>query len=629
MSLSLFEGGVSRSLTVALCGPRCLCDPLITLLRRDSRMGDVAIIYRSESEQLLQLVAHRHDIATALLFWPDGDIEGLIDMVEKVRARQFDPLMSLLVRGEAALAVDQRERLHELGIHGFAHRCGVDDERVVDDIVSALQRMYEKQALVALAEFGSEGAGTRSLNELAAASLHFLHRHGIGRLEGGMFFLLRPTSVPTWITLGGTGQFGALACTEVAALDIPQREMIIAQLAAEQPAPDEQGVWLRMVTPEGAHVCLYLLQKEALRPWHRVVLQVFRQRLAVAVDEVLLKRRMDCMHQASITTLATLAEYRDVDTACHVSRVARLTAGVATLLAEAGVMANELPLMRHIGQASVLHDVGKVGIPDRILLKNGPLTPDERAVIQHHAEMGQEILIKTAKISDNPELMLLAADIARWHHEKFDGTGYPDGLAGDAIPLGARIVAVIDVFDALTGERPYKQPWPEEKALDFICAQSGKHFDPKVVEAFLTVVEEKRFGRVAAWDEAFSVGQDDLDQDHKTLFDILNEVGLAVRHGNRQVIEMALDDLIYYTMMHFKREEEYMLSLAYPHYESHRAVHQTFTEHIEALRWEYYYGVRDDIQGYLLNYLANWLTGHIGKSDRMYKVFLESREAVA
>jgi hemerythrin-like metal-binding protein len=359
-----------------------------------------------------------------------------------------------------------------------------------------------------------------------------------------------------------------------------------------------------------------------------VVVQVFRQRLAVAMGEVLLKRRMARMHQATITTLATLAEYRDVDTASHVSRVARLTTGVAMLLADAGVVtAADMPLVRHIGQASVLHDVGKVGIPDRVLLKRGLLDEEERAVINHHAVMGQEILLKAARISDNPDLLLFAADIARSHHEKFDGSGYPDGLIGEAIPLAARIVAVVDVFDALTGARPYKAPWPEEQAVDFICAQAGKHFDPQVVEVFLAALEQMHQGQVATWSDDFSVGHAEIDQDHQTLFGILNQVGTAALHGNRHVIEMALDDLIHYTLVHFQREEAYMRAIAYPDYAAHRAAHDAFTQHIEVLRWDYCYGVCNDISAHLLSFLGDWLANHIGQADRMYQHFLADQGA--
>jgi putative two-component system response regulator len=124
-----------------------------------------------------------------------------------------------------------------------------------------------------------------------------------------------------------------------------------------------------------------------------------------------------------------------------------------------------------------MHDVGKIGIPDSILLKPGKLTPEEFDVMKRHPLIGAEII----GYSDAP-LLQLAHSVALYHHEKWDGSGYPYGLAGEAIPIEARLVAMADVFDALTSTRPYKKAWTVEAALDHIRQQSGKHFDPRVVE---------------------------------------------------------------------------------------------------------------------------------------------------
>jgi putative two-component system response regulator len=131
--------------------------------------------------------------------------------------------------------------------------------------------------------------------------------------------------------------------------------------------------------------------------------------------------------------------------------------------------------------AAPMHDVGKIGIPDRILQKPGPLDPDEWKIMQSHATIGAEI------IGQHDSGMLgLARNIALSHHEKWDGSGYPQGLAGEQIPLEGRICAVADVFDALTSVRPYKKAWTEEEAIDFLVKQKGRHFDPALVDLFIT-----------------------------------------------------------------------------------------------------------------------------------------------
>jgi putative two-component system response regulator len=137
--------------------------------------------------------------------------------------------------------------------------------------------------------------------------------------------------------------------------------------------------------------------------------------------------------------------------------------------------------------AALMHDIGKIGIADSVLLKPGKLTPDEFAIMQRHTSIGADILA-----GGKSEVLRLAATVALTHHEKWDGSGYPKGLAGEQIPLVGRIVAICDVFDALTSARPYKTAWSEEDALEFIRQQAGKHFDPELVLAFLRIMPEIR-----------------------------------------------------------------------------------------------------------------------------------------
>jgi two-component system response regulator RpfG len=138
-----------------------------------------------------------------------------------------------------------------------------------------------------------------------------------------------------------------------------------------------------------------------------------------------------------------------------------------------------------IESSAPMHDIGKIGIPDHILLKPGSLTEEENLIMRRHPILGYEIL------ADSPSRYLqMGAVIALGHHEKFDGSGYPQALSGQAIPLPARIVAVADVFDALTSIRPYKKAWSMQEALDYIKAETGGHFDPDCVRAFMARLDE-------------------------------------------------------------------------------------------------------------------------------------------
>lgn len=176
----------------------------------------------------------------------------------------------------------------------------------------------------------------------------------------------------------------------------------------------------------------------------------------------------------AILRLSRAAEYRDPETGAHLLRMSNYARLIAEQL---GLSPDEQELLL---EASPMHDIGKVGTADHILLKPGRLTPEEFEIMKQHAAIGYDIL----RDSLSP-LLQCAATLARAHHEKFDGSGYPQGLSGDAIPLHARIVAVADVFDALTSERPYKHAWAMDDAVKFMKDSAGSHFDPVCVDAFL------------------------------------------------------------------------------------------------------------------------------------------------
>ena len=179
--------------------------------------------------------------------------------------------------------------------------------------------------------------------------------------------------------------------------------------------------------------------------------------------------------------LSKALEYRDNDTNDHTLRVAKYSRMIAERM---GLSRQECD---SIYLASPLHDIGKVAIPDGILLKPGRLDDDERAIVETHAEIGERILRGSAS-----DLIKLAAQIAGGHHERWDGKGYPRGLSGEAIPLAARIVAIADVFDALTTERPYKKALPIASALAIIEVERGGHFDPSCLDAFLSGYAEMK-----------------------------------------------------------------------------------------------------------------------------------------
>ena len=213
--------------------------------------------------------------------------------------------------------------------------------------------------------------------------------------------------------------------------------------------------------------CLNLL---ALRRSQKAIsdrAQWLEDQVQLATSEVRTRERETLMK------LAKAGEYRDEDTGNHIIRMSKYARLIAEELQLTAMECDE------IEAAAPMHDIGKIGIPDHILLKPGSHTPEEMEIMRRHPLIGHSIL------ADSPSRFLqMGAVIALGHHEKFDGSGYPQGLAGEAIPLPARIAAVADVFDALTSKRPYKHAWTFQAALNLIQAESGKHFDPVCVRAF-------------------------------------------------------------------------------------------------------------------------------------------------
>jgi putative two-component system response regulator len=196
--------------------------------------------------------------------------------------------------------------------------------------------------------------------------------------------------------------------------------------------------------------------------------------------------------QTVIFALAKLSHTRDDDTGLHLERVQHLSKILSSALAANPAFSREITasFITAIYHASPLHDIGKVGIIDSILLKPTRLTDSEFAIMKTHTTIGASTLESVHKLYPNNQFIAMGIDIAKHHHERWDGSGYPDGLSKEAIPLSARIMALVDVYDALRARRPYKEPFIHERAVEIISAGSGKQFDPAAVKAFLNVQEK-------------------------------------------------------------------------------------------------------------------------------------------
>ena len=219
-------------------------------------------------------------------------------------------------------------------------------------------------------------------------------------------------------------------------------------------------------------------------------------------------REVQVIQDVTIMAMASLAETRDNETGNHIRRTQNYMRTLARRLKGhpkfRTLLDNEA--IEVLYKSAPLHDIGKVGIPDAILLKPGKLTPEEFDIMKSHTTLGRNAIAAAEKLIDAPSSFLRCArEIAHFHQEKWDGSGYPDGLAGEKIPVSARLMALADVYDALISRRVYKPPFPHAKAVDIIREGRGKHFDPDVVDAFLAIADE--FNAIA---ERYSDSEEDV-----------------------------------------------------------------------------------------------------------------------
>ncbi len=330
----------------------------------------------------------------------------------------------------------------------------------------------------------------------------------------------------------------------------------------------------------------------------------------------------------AIRRLGAASEYRDNETGMHVMRMTHYATAIAKAM---GLPEEQRELL---GICAPMHDVGKIGISDAILLKPGRLTGDEFEVMKTHTEIGRRLL------DGNDALISAARDIAGCHHERWDGAGYPNALAGEEIPILARICAIADVLDALTSVRPYKNPWPFDEAVAFIQRESGGQFDPAVVTAFEHAMPEilrirelyrddiidprqvvtlpetvYREDGWVAWTSDSSIGIDVIDEHHRYLFELTNELFEVVeqKRGAREVARI-LKALDQYAQVHFRAEERMMAHYSYDRLDRQEHQHHRFETRLR----EFYGELHDNpltTQFEVLVFLREWLLNHIRNED--------------
>ena len=425
--------------------------------------------------------------------------------VQQVREELNNVNVRVVLRTGQPGKAPERDVVVRYEIDGYELKTEQTSQNLVTVVIAALRsfdliRSIERNraGLELIMNATAEMSQLRSARAFAASALQNLQ--ALSNRSGGAVFCApsgRATGTDTLPVevLAGTGPYTDWAARMLDDAD-PEgriRAEILQTASGGDPLPDPLalGTALVLKSPHVRSATIWVHDVYALDPIEKQLLDVFCSKIAVAFDNVQLIELFRKAQQATVVALADLAEYRDTDTGEHVLRVARTTDLLARDLHAAGKFPTELDelLVEQIGLASMLHDVGKVSIPDAVLLKPGQLDAAERRLMETHAGVGMRILARADRIVGQRSYLTLAAEIAIGHHEWYDGTGYPQQVAGTKIPLSARITAVADVYDALTNARPYKQPWSADAAKQYIIERSGTQFDPAVVESFLRVLQ--------------------------------------------------------------------------------------------------------------------------------------------
>jgi len=453
---------------------------------------DYALITASGPVEGLKKVMEEGPFAVVISDY-DMPVMGGAEFLQRVREQSPDSIRIMLT---AFSAVDVAVKaLHEGRVFRFLEKpCSVEHLRL------ALDAALEQHQIVA-----SQRQAAEELQFSKDALTHFTETLD-GRIEEQTQHLVRLHQYAQ--DLNSAESLEAIAeLTAAAARDILGERGVFVELVESLPASrrfhattgptlSEERTIQEVATSEGCLGSITLSARDArlreLTRLERDLLSSIASSAAVASRNQIRRQERDEAQHHTILAMAKLAERRDNETGQHLERVSRFCQLIAEGLREdghcAGIISDEW--IRDLYRSAPLHDIGKVGIPDNILLKPGRLDQDEWQVMKQHTTIGAETLRSVMAVSRSQGFLELGLEIAWCHHEKWDATGYPRGLSGEGIPLSARILALADVYDALTSPRPYKDPWPHEESIEWIRFGSGTHFDPSVVQAFLLREEQ-------------------------------------------------------------------------------------------------------------------------------------------
>jgi response regulator RpfG family c-di-GMP phosphodiesterase len=441
-----------------------------------------------------RLLRDTPDIALVLLdVVMETDDAGLV-LARRIREELDNHTVRVVLRtGQPGQAPEQRVII-DYDINDYKAKTELTTQRLFTAVISAL-RAYETLTMLerSRAALGKILDGATNLYQ--AGSLREFASGVLGQVsavldigaDGMLCVMAADDGEPA--VLAATGAFAGLAAQPRLPPAHPLRPAFERALREQSSQFEPDGTVLMIHTRQQQRLCIAVTPPLPVAPIQRDLLELYCQRIAAAFDNQYLFEQLRKTQEATVGVLAEVAEFRDKGAFAHAGRIRDLSTRIARRMKERGVDDPELTaeLVALIGLASMLHDVGMVAAFDP-LAQPASLTPEQRGAMQRHALLGQSVLERAAGAVGGVSYLTFGAQVAGSHHERFDGSGYPNGLEGRAIPLSARIVAAADVYDALVSERHYKHAWSRDQALAYLRGQSGIQFDPEVVAALLDVI---------------------------------------------------------------------------------------------------------------------------------------------
>lgn len=442
------------------------------------------ILSALSGQEAKDILEKEEDIALALVDVVMETEHAGLDLVRYIRDEKNDHVIRLVLRtGQAGQAPEDRV-IREYDIDDYKEKTELTTQKLKTLLYSML-RSYrdlcmieeQKQGLKRVIEASANVQNTTNLQHYATAVLEqltsLLHIH-----DSAFYCVVQPrpgAEESRALTLAATGEY--VDCySECAFEKLPKTvsERCQQALNKQQSIQFDDGFVLFHRDEEDVEFLLYVNHAKTLSELDQHLLKIYMQNIGLTFENLSLMVDLRETSKELVYNLANAVEARSKETGAHVQRVSLFCERLAELY---GLSEQEATMIKH---GSPLHDVGKVAIPDAILHKPGKLDADEWKIMQKHVEYGVEILSHSKR-----RLILVAKEIAATHHEKWDGSGYPNKLAGDNIPVSGRISALADVFDALGSKRSYKDAWTDDDIRKELIAQRGKHFEPKLVDLLI------------------------------------------------------------------------------------------------------------------------------------------------